>query len=70
MEQRWLVDAPGTAAAFAESALAERSWLADLLSADLADRRPDWLQDLWSGLDRGAGMPGNGTAGIASVELC
>jgi dipeptidase len=56
LERRWLAAPPDTAAAFAESATAEASWLAELVDADLAETRPDWLVSLWRELDASAGL--------------
>lgn len=57
VERSWTEDPPDTAAAFAESATLEASWLDDLVGAGLAETRPGWLLDHWSDLDRRAGMP-------------
>jgi dipeptidase len=56
LEHRWLERPPATADAFAESAAAEASWLADLVAADLAETRPEWLCSLWRALDESAGL--------------
>jgi dipeptidase len=56
LERRWLEHPPATADAFAESASAEASWLADLVAADLAETRPGWLSSLWQELDESAGL--------------
>ena len=55
-EASWLASPPPTGAAFAEADRLESGWLADLVAADLPDRRPRWLRSLWSTLDEQAGI--------------
>lgn len=52
LEQAWLADPPDDA--FAEADAAEERWLADLVAADLPDRRPRWLRRQWRASDRAA----------------
>jgi dipeptidase len=56
LERGWIENPPLTADAFAESAVAEASWLADLVAADPEETRPEWLSSLWRGLDESAGL--------------
>ena len=53
-EATWLAEPPSTAAAFAQADKLEGQWRADLVAADLPDRRPGWLRSLWSELDETA----------------
>jgi len=62
IEQSWLErsslgDPPRDA--FAEADAAEARWLADLVAADLPDRRPAWLRRQWRATDRAAHVDGN-----------
>ena len=50
--------AEGTEAFTTADALEDR-WLADLLAADLPDRRPTWLRRQWRATDRAAGLAGS-----------
>jgi hypothetical protein len=52
VERAWL-DAPPSDAFVLADAHEER-WLADLVAADLPDRRPRWLRRHWAALDRAA----------------
>ncbi len=54
VERAWLADPPDDAFGLAD-ALEER-WLADLVAADLPDRRPRWLRRHWAALDRASGL--------------
>lgn len=54
VEAAWLDQPPTTAEAFAAADALEAAWLADLVAANLPDRRPRWLRKLWDGLDRSA----------------
>jgi dipeptidase len=56
VEAGWLAELPASAEAFAAADALEERWLADLLAADLPDRRPTWLRRQWRGLDRAAGI--------------
>ncbi len=57
LEREWTDSPPDSAAAFAQSAVTERQWLADLVAADLPDARPEWLSNLWRELGEAAGLP-------------
>lgn len=57
VESAWLDHPPTTGDAFATAEALESAWLTDLVAADLPDRRPRWLRNLWDGLDRSAEMP-------------
>jgi secernin len=52
LERSWLDDPPRNA--FAEVDAAEARWLADLVAADLPDRRPAWLRRQWRATNRAA----------------
>ncbi|HEX6876992.1 MAG TPA: hypothetical protein VF165_15135 [Nocardioidaceae bacterium] len=56
LEAGWIADPPSTELAFDLADAAEDRWLADLLGADLPDRRPAWLRRLWRSTDRAAGI--------------
>ena len=56
MEAGWLMDPPSGAEAFEVADLAEERWLADLVDAELPDRRPAWLRRAWRSTDRAAGL--------------
>ncbi|HEY0902640.1 MAG TPA: hypothetical protein VGE14_01975 [Marmoricola sp.] len=56
VEATWLADQPDPAEAFAAADELEHGWLADLVGAGLADRRPTWLRRQWRATDRAAGM--------------
>jgi secernin len=57
LESEWIGSPPDTADAFSRSAELEQQWLADLVTADRPDVRPEWLRDLWRDLDDAAGVP-------------
>lgn len=57
LEGSWLAVPPRDA--FAEADAAEARWLADLVAADLPDRRPAWLRRQWRATDRAARLEGN-----------
>jgi hypothetical protein len=57
LEAGWLADPPAGTDAFEIADAAEERWLADLLAADLPDRRPAWLRAQWRRIDRAAGLP-------------
>lgn len=57
LEATWLDQPPTTGDAFAAAEALESAWLADLVAAELPDRRPRWLRKLWGDLDRFAEMP-------------
>lgn len=61
IEAGWLAlgpsDLPTPAEAAAVIDAAEARWLADLVEADLPDRRPSWLRALWRRLDGAAHLP-------------
>lgn len=56
LERDWVGSPPDTSAAFALAAEQEERWLDDLVAANRPDTRPDWLRDLWRGLDEAAGV--------------
>jgi len=57
LEKRWIDEPPASVAAFAESDLIERRWLADLLERRLEDARPDWLRGRHHEEDQRAALP-------------
>ena len=57
LEREWLASPPDTVDAFALSAAAERRWHSALVTAELDDRRPEWLREVWRRLDGAAGLP-------------
>jgi len=57
IERTWLDAPPSTESAFVESDRFDREWLADLVAADLPDRRPRWLRSLWAGWNDAAAVP-------------
>lgn len=59
LEAGWLADPPDGATAFARADTLEDRWLADLVDADLPDRRPGWLRRLWRRTDQAAGVLGD-----------
>jgi hypothetical protein len=56
VEAGWLAAPPAGAEAFAVADLLEARWLADLVGADLPDRRPAWLRRQWRATDAAAGV--------------
>jgi dipeptidase len=58
VEAAWLAEPPSGAEAFATADALEARWLADLVAADLPDRRPAWLRRQWRATDRAAGVLG------------
>ena len=56
VEAGWLADPPEGAEAFAIADALEERWVADLVAADLPDRRPRWLRRQWRATDRAAGV--------------
>lgn len=58
VEAAWLAEPPSGADAFATADALEDRWLADLVAADLPDRRPAWLRRQWRATDRAAGVLG------------
>lgn len=57
LEHEWILAPPASEVAFAQSAAAERRWLAELVAAEHSDVRPPWLVELWLQLDEAAGLP-------------
>lgn len=56
VEAGWLADPPAGDEAFAVADALEERWLADLVHADLPDRRPAWVRRQWRATDRTAGL--------------
>jgi dipeptidase len=65
-EAGWLAEAPDGAEAFATADALEERWLADLVGADLPDRRPLWLRRQWRATDRAAGLLATAGAGVGA----
>ena len=63
LEREWIDSPPDSSEAFTTSLAAEQRWLDDVLRADLADVRPQWLTDLWSDLNDAAGLPSDSPVG-------
>jgi hypothetical protein len=66
LEAAWLGAPPPTNEAFALAQALEARWLADLVAADLPDRRPRWLRALWDRYDRQAGIELAAPASLAA----
>lgn len=59
LESGWLDAPPAGPEAFEIADALEERWLADLVAADLPDRRPFWLRRQWRATDAAAGVLGS-----------
>ncbi|MFN8018193.1 MAG: hypothetical protein U0P45_08725 [Acidimicrobiales bacterium] len=57
LERSWLSSPPSSHEAFAQAAIVEDRWAAELDAAELPDTRPRWVRTQWAAFSRAAGAP-------------